>query len=63
MTIKRFTVVIAGNSGYRSYQVKAECWEEAEEKGREAHKDEHPSDAQPGCAAVIAGWPTVWAYG
>lgn len=63
MAKKRFTVLIAGNSGHRDYQVQAEDYRAAEEKGREAHRVAFPDDDQPGCAAVIAGWPTVWANG
>lgn len=58
----RFTVVISGSSGYRTYQVKANDWKEADQIAIDLHRSEEPDEPEYeiGTAAVIAGWPKVW---
>jgi len=58
----RFTVVISGSSGYRTYQVKANDWKEADKIAIDLHRSEEPEEPEYeiGTAAVIAGWPKVW---
>lgn len=60
---RRFTVVINGAGGYAPYRVRAASWREAKDLGRAAHTAVYPEDPphDVGCAAVIAGWPNVWA--
>ena len=58
----RFTVVISGSSGYRTYQAKANDWKEADKIAIDFHRSEEPEEPEYeiGTAAVLAGWPKVW---
>ncbi len=58
----RFTVVISGSGGYRTYQVKANDWKEADQIATAIYRSERPDEPEYeiGTAAVIAGWPKVW---
>lgn len=59
---RRFTVVISGAGGYAAYRVRAASASLAGDLGRQAHKEEYPDDPPHdiGCAAVVAGWPSMW---
>ena len=54
---KRFTVVISGSNGYRTYQVKANDWKEADQIAINLHRSKEPDEPEYeiGVAAVIAG--------
>jgi len=58
----RFTVVISGSNGYRTYYVKAKDWKEADQIAINLHRSKEPDEPEHeiGTAAVIAGWPKVW---
>ena len=58
--LSRYTVIINGNFGYCSMQVKGRSYTNAEAIAKEQYKVENPEDTDVGCAGVIKGWHEVW---